>query len=69
VDAMSTASRRQGGKVMFYLLTTKGLGYILGDIFTNSSGHPGCGRETRHLVPPFNTGRFPAKQAQMDKFF
>jgi hypothetical protein len=21
------------------------------------------------LVPPFNTGRFPAKQAQMDKFF
>jgi hypothetical protein len=29
-------------KVMYYLVLTKnGLGYILGDLLTNQSGHPG----------------------------
>jgi hypothetical protein len=30
------------GKIYVLILTKNGLGYILGDFFTNSSGHPGC---------------------------
>jgi hypothetical protein len=38
VDAMSTAPRRQG-KLLIYF-DKNGLGYILGDFFTDTSGHP-----------------------------
>jgi hypothetical protein len=30
------------GEVCALILTRNGLGYILGDFFTNSSGHQGC---------------------------
>jgi hypothetical protein len=34
----------QEGKIDVLVLTKNGMGYILGDFFTNSSGHPAGGR-------------------------
>jgi hypothetical protein len=41
------------GKMYSLILIENGLGYILGDFFTNSSGHP-----ARHSVVPFEFERF-----------
>jgi hypothetical protein len=47
------------GKICALIFTRNGLGYILGDFFTNASGHPGCvyylvGKEFKSILNKIN---------------